>query len=57
MKWLLILFLMHPDGGIEDVKALPTPMTAEECEANGKAAKEYYQKGGLIVKHLCVIGV
>jgi hypothetical protein len=57
MKWLLLLFLMNPDGSIEESKVIPKAMTQEECEAKGKAATIYYRKSGLDVKHLCVTGI
>lgn len=57
MKWLLILFLMHPDGSIEDSRVIPKAMTQQECEAKGKSATEYYGRSGLIVKPLCVTGI
>jgi hypothetical protein len=57
MKWLLILFLMNPDGSIENSRVVAKPFTHEECEANGKAASAYYKKSGLDVKHLCVTGI
>lgn len=49
-----MLFLIGPEGDIQDAKVFPEMGSKEQCVDYGKAAEDYYAQRGLLVKHKCL---